>query len=127
MAKILIVEDDDPQRKVLRINFLQKGFSVLEAVDGLEGLKIALQEHPDVILLDIRMPKMDGITMMHELRKDPWGENATIIILTNYDTNDTQLLQITTDKPSYYLLKASSSLEHIFEKIQEALKSKSVK
>lgn len=89
---------------------------------GVEGLKIALREHPDLILLDVRMPKMNGMTMMHMLRKDPWGKTAAIIILTNYDTNDAQLLQISIDLPSYYLLKANSSLEHIFEKIQEILK-----
>jgi len=121
MARILIIEDEESQRKALRDNLMQKGFSILEAKNGHEGLEIALREHPDVILLDIRMPKMDGMAMMHELRKDTWGKKASIIILTNYDTSDTQLLQITTDRPSYYLIKANSPLEHIVEKIQELL------
>ena len=124
MSKILIVEDEESQRKALRDNLTREGFFILEARDGVEGLSTALREHPDIILLDVRMPKMDGMEMMHKLRKDTWGKEATIIILTNYDTNDTQLKQIITDQPSYYLLKASSRLEDILEKIREVLESK---
>jgi len=124
MEKILIVEDEKSQRKALRASLEQKGFSILEATNGGEGLGRALSEHPDIILLDVRMPKMDGITMMRKLREDPWGKNASIIILTNYDTTDTQLLQVTAELPSYYLIKANTSLEGIFEKIKKVLDSK---
>jgi len=124
MTKILIVEDEEAQRKPLRDKFAQKGYFTLEARDGVEGLEAALREHPDIILLDVRMPKMDGMTMLHKLREDAWGKKASVIILTNYDTSDTQLLQITTDLPSYYLIKANSSLEEILEKIEEELEFK---
>ena len=124
MTKILIVEDEESQRKPLRDKFAQKGYFTLEARDGVEGLEAALREHPDIILLDVRMPKMDGMTMLHKLREDAWGKKASVIILTNYDTSDTQLLQITTDLPSYYLIKANSSLEEILEKIEEELEFK---
>jgi CheY-like chemotaxis protein len=124
VSKILVVEDEESQRKILHESLNQKGFSVLEAKDGTEGLLIALREHPDIILLDVRMPKMDGMTMMHRLRKDPWGKNASIIILTNYDTNDDQLSQISIDHPSYYLIKSNTPLDMILEKIQEVLDSK---
>jgi len=98
MTKILIVEDEESQRIALHDNLAQKGFSVLEAKDGIDGLAVALREHPDIVLLDVRMPRMDGMTMMHKLRVDNWGKTATIIILTNYDASDAQLLQITTDE-----------------------------
>jgi CheY-like chemotaxis protein len=124
MPKILIVEDEESQRKALHDNLVQNGFSVLEATDGAEGLEIALREHPDIILLDVRMPKMDGMAMLHKLRTDAWGAEASVIILTNYDTSDTQLLQLTTDLPSYYLIKANSPLKSILEKIQTVLESK---
>lgn len=123
MTRILIIEDEESQRKALRNELVQKGYSILEAIDGSEGLEIALREHPDLILLDIRMPKMDGMAMMHKLREDKWGKSAAIIILTNYDTNDVQLLQMIADQPSYYLIKANSPLEHILKKIQEVLES----
>ena len=123
MPRILIIEDEDSQRKVLHDNLTQKGYSILEARDGLEGLAVALREHPDLILLDVRMPKMDGMTMMHKLREDNWGKNASIIILTNYDSSDAQISQVTIDQPSYFLLKADSPLEKIIEKIQDVLDS----
>jgi len=124
MAKILIVEDEVAQRRVLVDNLTRNGFIVLEASDGVEGLQIALHEHPDLLILDVRMPRMDGMTLMHKLREDEWGKKASIVILTNYDINDAQLHQITIDLPTYYLLKASCSLESIVVKIQEILKTK---
>lgn len=124
MPKILLVEDEEAQRKALRNSLAQKGFAILEAMDGVEGLEIARRERPDIILLDVRMPKLDGMAMMHKLRADPWGKKASIIILTNYDTNDEQLFQLASDQPSYYLIKANSPLESILEKIQEVLESK---
>ena len=124
MTKILIVEDEAIQRLALQDFLTKKGFTVLEAADGLVGLDVALKEHPDVTLLDVRMPKMGGMTMMHKLREDEWGKNASIIILTNYDANDELLLQMTKDLPSYYLVKALSSLESILEKINEVLETK---
>lgn len=118
---ILVIEDEDSQRKILCEYLISKGFSVLEALDGIEGLAIALREHPCLILLDVRMPKMDGMTMMHKLRSDAWGKKAPIIILSNYDTSDTNLFQIILDEPAFYLLKADSSLDLVFEKVQEVL------
>jgi CheY-like chemotaxis protein len=124
MPKILIVEDDLSQREILNNSLTRKGFTVIEAVNGADGLKTALKQHPDVILSDVRMPVMDGMTMIHKLRKDSWGQKASIIILTNYDTNDEQLLQITIDLPAFYLLKTNNPLEKILDKIQEVLDSK---
>ena len=71
--KILIVEDDNSVRKVFKDRLLQEGFSIIEASDGEEGLATALKEHPDLILLDILMPKMDGMTMLSKLHQDEWG------------------------------------------------------
>jgi len=124
MAKILIIDDEPMLLGALVDKFTRAGFKVVTAKDGKLGLKSAFKSRPDLILLDIIMPVMDGMTMMHELRKDAWGKKASIIILTNYDTNDTQLAQILTDQPSYYLIKANSSLEEILEKVQEVLESK---
>jgi CheY-like chemotaxis protein len=124
MATILIVEDEVTQRKVLSDSLRQKGYVVLEAADGAAGLTMALQEHPDIILLDVRMPNMDGMAMMHKLREDAWGKQVSIIILTNYDTSEAQLLQVATDLPSYYLMKANSSLDSILEKIETELRAK---
>ena len=124
MSSILIVDDEETQRKALHDYLIKRDFTVLEAKNGVQGLEIALNQHPDVILLDVRMPVMDGMTMMLKLRQDKWGEKASVIILSNYDTDNTQIMQITEALPSYYLLKASSSLDLILEKIQETLDAK---
>ena len=119
MSKILIIEDEKQQRIILREFLVKQNLSVLEASNGIEGLNVALISRPDVILLDIRMPRMDGMTTMHKLRQDEWGKNVPIIILTNYDASDAQIYQISIDQPSFFLLKSNSSLEFIFEKISE--------
>lgn len=81
---ILIVEDEEPMLQDLVNKFNLEGFLVFEAKDGEEGLDLALKKHPDIILLDIVMPKMDGMTMMKKIREDKkWGKEVPVIILTN--------------------------------------------
>ena len=88
--KILIVEDEVALREALRDKFQREDFIIIEASNGEEGLKKAIDEEPDLILLDIIMPKMDGFTMVQKLReaeKDKGVEEAKIpvIFLTNVD------------------------------------------
>jgi DNA-binding response OmpR family regulator len=80
MPRILIVEDEMPMRTVLRNCLTRSGYRVLVANDGESGLAIALQEKPDLILLDIMMPKLDGFTVCAELRR--LTQKAPILILT---------------------------------------------
>ncbi len=127
--KILVieeVEDDLSLRNVLHDKFALEGFGVLEAKDGEEGLAIALREHPDIILLDIVLPKMDGLTMMKKLREtDEWGKNVPIILLTNLSADDDKIMKaITNDTPAYYLVKSNWSIEDLVEKIKERLSRK---
>ncbi|MBF8250012.1 MAG: hypothetical protein HW400_613 [Candidatus Levybacteria bacterium] len=97
------------------------GYTVHTAMDGEEGLKKSLDEHPDLVLLDIRMPKMDGMTMLKLLRQDVWGKDAKVIILTNLDPIDTILQGVVRDHPTYYLIKASTQFEDVLAKIREIL------
>ena len=91
MAKVqktvLIVQDDVALLRALKERCEMEDFGMLTAQDGEEGLKIALEHHPDIILVDIVMPKMDGLQMIEELRKDAWGKEANVIILTNSTEN----------------------------------------
>jgi len=64
-----------------------EGFAILQARNGQEGFDIAIKEHPDLILLDIIMPVMDGMTMFNKLQEDSWGRTAKIIFLTNVADN----------------------------------------
>jgi DNA-binding response OmpR family regulator len=117
---ILIVEDEEPIRITLRDRLLDENFSVIEAGDGEEGLKAALTVHPDLILLDIIMPVMDGMTMLQKLRQDPWGEKAKVIILTNL--NDTTNMVESIEYNTYeYLVKSDWKLDDVAKEIRKHL------
>src|SRR5882724_6302693 len=81
--KILIVEDEGPLSEVLKDRFENEGFDVLIANDGEKGLAVALEKQPDVILLDIIMPKIDGLTMLKNLRAHEAGKNIRVVVMTN--------------------------------------------
>lgn len=123
MAKVLLfIEDDVILLQMYKTLLQNHGYEVHAALDGEDGLKKALQEHPDLILLDIRMPKMDGMTMLKKLRQDEWGKNAKVIILTNLDPADQILQGVIENQPTYYLIKANVKPENILEHIEEVLK-----
>src|SRR5688572_30772596 len=86
--RILVVEDDVNLRGILRDSLTTEGFVVSEAKDGEQGLQIALAEHPDLILLDIILPGIDGLGVLTEIRKDKnWGQYAKVVMLTNLSDN----------------------------------------
>jgi DNA-binding response OmpR family regulator len=100
---------------------INEGFAVESAVDGEEGLKKALNSMPDLILLDVKMPKMDGITMLKKLRGEEKGKQVPVILLTNVESNDRIVWDVVDTKPSYYLLKTDNRPETVVEKIKEVL------
>jgi len=91
MAKILLVEDNEMNRDVLARLLQKRGFTVIFAEDGEAAVTTALQEHPDLILMDISLPKMDGYEATQRLRQDPSMKEVTIIALTAHAmTSDRQ-------------------------------------
>lgn len=118
---ILIVEDDRALSLTLKDNFEKEGFNIILAKDGVEGLKFALEQKPDLILLDIVMPNMDGMTMMRRLREDVRGKKVPIILLTNLEADDAIMKGVIRDEPSYYLVKANWKMEDVIEKVKERL------
>jgi len=121
--KVLIVEDEEDLREAMVDKLTREGFQVNEARNGEEGLEVALKEHPDLILLDIVMPKMDGMTMMKKLREtNTWGEKVPIILLTNLSASDDKIIKaIVENEPSYYLVKSDWKIEDIVNKVREQL------
>ncbi|MBN2096578.1 response regulator [Candidatus Peregrinibacteria bacterium] len=113
---VLIVEDDSMLRKVLTRRIAEEGYRVLEAEDGQEGLQIALKKHPDLLLLDLMMPVMDGVEMLKELRKDKWGSGVYVYILTNKEP-DTDILDEAEREPyrSTYLMKSDYGIDEMVE------------
>ncbi|MDP4038901.1 MAG: response regulator [bacterium] len=86
--KVLIIEDEASLLSALMEKFKRKGFSVFGAKDGQEGLEAALKIHPDIILLDLLMPVMDGITMLRKLRNDVKNKEIRVLVLTNLSDVD---------------------------------------
>ena len=121
--KILIVEDEMSQRKALVDKFTREGFEVVSARDGEEGLSVALTEKPDIILLDIVMPKMDGMTMLKKLRhENEWGKSVPVILLTNLSADDDKIMKgVTEDLPAYYLVKSNWAINDVVEKVKDRL------
>ena len=120
---ILIVEDDAPVRQALADKLTRAGFAVAVAKNGIEGLSAAKKLHPDLILLDILMPKMDGLTMMKKLRAtSDWAKKIPIILLTNVGPDEGKIMKKTiADGSAYYLVKTNWSLSAVVEKIRECL------
>ncbi|HSX30458.1 MAG TPA: response regulator [Candidatus Saccharimonadales bacterium] len=83
MTKIAIVEDDQAISQMYRIKFEAEGFEVETAANGKLGLGLAEKMRPDIILLDLMMPEMNGDEMLKKLRATAWGKNTKVIILTN--------------------------------------------
>lgn len=87
MAKtILLIDDDTLVRKGLGNALTACGYTVEQAGDGKQGLELALKLHPDLIVSDVRMPSLDGLAMVAQLRDDDWGKTVPIIIMSNDDT-----------------------------------------
>jgi len=104
----------------------QEKLTVFEAEDGIKGLEIALSEHPDLILLDIVMPKMDGVSMIRELRKDSWGKTATVTMLTNL--SDAEKVHTAMEEGVYdFLVKGDWALDDLLSKIKLNLDNKNKK
>lgn len=87
-TKILVIEDAPELAGALNDLLKMKGYVTLVENSGARGLDLALEEHPDLILLDYRLPDIDGAAVLRELRKDQWGKTANVLLLTAADTSE---------------------------------------
>jgi DNA-binding response OmpR family regulator len=119
--KVLVVDDDENLRSVLVDKLNVSGFHAEGAFDGSDGLKKALETHPDMILLDVMMPNMDGWQVLEKLRQDEWGKGAKVIMLTVLE--EVSDIEHALEKGTFrYLVKTKHSLGNIVEHVQEALR-----
>lgn len=121
MKKILLIIEDDPTlRSLLADAFIHEPLEILTASDGQEGLEKAQHEHPDLILLDITLPKMDGITLLDTLRKNPDDARIPVVILTN-DVAMDHVWEGVSLGAYQYLVKANSDIPHIVDVVKQQL------
>jgi len=123
MAKILVVEDELMMRDLVVRKLSANGFEVKIAADGKEALEVWRAEGPDVVLLDLVMPEMDGFDVLKMVRSDPDKSLAStpVIVLSNLWSNE-DILKAQNLKIQGYLVKAYYTPEDILQKVNEVLK-----
>ncbi|NEN93945.1 MAG: response regulator [Okeania sp. SIO3H1] len=118
--KILIIEDEADIRVAMADVMESANYTVMTAENGAIGLEIALKEKPNLILLDLRMPEMDGHETLKRLRQNPWGKDAKVVILSAMD--DVQNIGTAFEgQISDYIIKAHNSVDEILNKVRESL------
>ncbi len=120
MKKILFIEDEESMQRAMGDMLEHNGYQVIKALDGEDGLASAARNLPDLILLDLIIPKKNGFEVLANLKKDPITKNIPVIVLTNLegsaDVERALSLGATT-----YLVKANYNLEDILTKITGVL------
>ena len=120
MKKILFIEDESALQKTLEDILKQGSYKMISALDGETGLRLAESEKPDLILLDLILPRMHGFEVLKKLKGDSKTKDIPVIILTNLegmkDINQAIELGATT-----YLVKTKYTIEEVIEKVEKAL------
>ncbi len=124
---ILIVEDEKSLRNAMVDILRRKNFLPLSARNGREGVELALSKHPDLILLDLIIPEMDGMTALKMIRENSWGKNVPVIILTNLSAINGHLVaDALAHKPTHYLVKSDWKLHDIIKKVETILETEHI-
>ncbi len=118
--KILVIEDDKFLRQLVTKKLSERDFNIAEAVDGEDGLEKAGEEDPDLILLDLILPGMDGFEVLSELKEDPELSSIPVIILSNLGQKD-EIEKGLQMGAKDYLVKAHFTLGEIVEKIGKVM------
>lgn len=121
---ILLVEDSEPLRKVLAEKLREADIDVTEAASGDEGLKLALEKKPDLILTDLVMYPMDGIEMATKIRQSgDWGAHTKVVALTNQNSTEEEE-RIEAAGFDEYLVKAETGLDEVVKETKRILEGK---
>lgn len=122
--KILIIDDDKIFSKILRDGLIAGGegkYDVVNAFDGEEGFTVAERERPDLILLDMMMPKVTGIEFLRKYRKEAWGKNTPIIVETQLSDLEKMSEGVELGVKGY-IIKSDYSLDTILRQVDDILK-----
>ena len=120
MAKVLIVEDEEVLAKVLREKFTDEGYGTEIAKDGDEGSAMVKKSKPDIVLLDLILPKKHGLVILEEIKNDPETKDIPVVVLSNLaeDDNIKKALEL---GASDYFVKAQHPIGEIVEKVSSIL------
>lgn len=120
MTKITIIEDDPTISQMYRMKFEADGFEVRLAGNGQVGVKVVEQFQPDVILLDLQMPEMNGVEALRTIRKHDWGKTIPVIILTNLGEEEApnELRDLGVHS---YIVKANYTPRQVVEQVKTAI------
>jgi DNA-binding response OmpR family regulator len=118
--KVAVVEDDIAISQMYRLKFEAEGFEVQTAENGKVGLEMLESFKPNIVLLDLMMPEMNGDEMLTELRKKPWGKDMTVIILTNLGEEEAPKTLKTLNVHSF-IVKAEMTPSQVAERVKQAL------
>lgn len=121
MKKILIIEDELAYLNLLEAELSKNGYKVIKAMDGKKGLKLAKKEKPDLILLDLRLPVMDGMTLLGLLRQDKSSKQIKVVILTNLEPTEKIIANAVEDQLAYYFVKSDTNFDTLLKKIEQLL------
>jgi DNA-binding response OmpR family regulator len=114
---ILLVEDDQALRELYAMAFIRAGFTIVMAENGEQGVRVALERHPDLVLLDIDMPLMNGHEAAAKIRLDAWGKTARILFLTNH-SDPQSVAHAVMQKPEEYIVKAHTPVHEIVNQVR---------
>lgn len=119
-TKIAIIEDDGVIRQMYRMKFESEGFEVETAENGRDGVALVQHMKPDIILLDMHMPEMDGVTALSKIRKEKWGKDIPVIVLTNLGEEESpKNLRALGIKG--YIVKADFTPRQVVARVKDAL------
>lgn len=120
MTKIAIIEDDPVISQMYRMKFEADGFDVQLADNGKRGVALAEEFKPDIILLDVQMPGMNGAEALEEIRGHDWGKKIPVIVLTNLGEEEAPKSLKTLGVHSY-IVKADLTPRQVVGRVKEAL------
>ena len=120
MTKIAIIEDDPTISQMYRMKFEADGFDVQLASDGERGVALVEAYTPDMILMDLQMPKMGGAEALATIRKNQWGKDIPVIILTNLGEEEAPK-EIRSLGIHSYIVKADLTPRQVVQRVKEAL------
>ncbi|MBI2113208.1 MAG: response regulator [Candidatus Wildermuthbacteria bacterium] len=120
MKTILFIEDESALQKTLGDVLKQEGFAVISALDGEKGIQMAKEGSPDLILLDLMLPKQNGFDVLKSLKADEKTKDIPVIVLTNLEAME-DIQKVLELGATTYLVKASYSVEEVVQKAKHAL------